>query len=183
MKYSSQVMFFSFQTKNPLATRNLVLYFMEPQNQTVCGLCASKVFVTYSWRGCSRNWNLLLLCFRSWFSASGKRLPSSDPSGFRWQRGFWDFDFCSPCSEVFLIRKHQPEMDTKTHNLLNNLCVLLGIPWSGGACWSLCLTFRSVSWCKWQRWCCQDILLAHYKPLSRDGPLSPVTHKYEYQQP
>lgn len=35
--------------------------------------------------------------------------PASDASGLRHHRGFWDFKLCSARSEVFFIRKHQPE--------------------------------------------------------------------------
>ncbi len=42
------------------------------------------------------------------------------------------------------------------------------------------LTSRSVSWCRWQRWCCRGILPARYKPPSRDGPMLPGTHTHTH---
>lgn len=63
--------------------------------------------VTYRVR---RSWSRApLLGFGSWFSASWKRLPSSYPSGFGGHGGLWDFKFCPSCSEVLLVRQHQPE--------------------------------------------------------------------------
>lgn len=89
--------------------------------------------VTYSTRRRrSRGCNLLLLGFGSWFSASWKWLPSSYPSGFRRHGGFWDFEFCSSCSEVLLIGKHQPETHIQTQWYLNNVSIFSGFLWLGG---------------------------------------------------
>lgn len=142
--------FFSSESKVNLATKH-------PDRQTRC---------PYSgWRRCS-SCDPLLLGFSSRSPASGKWLPSSDPSGFRRQRGFWDFEFRSPRSKVLLIRQHEPETDGWMDGSIPRLNDPL-------LCGSLPLTSRSASLCRLQRWCCRDSLRARYKPPSTDGPTSP----------
>lgn len=121
-------------------------------------------------RSSRRRRSYLLLGFGCWFSAPLKRFPPSYPSGLWRQRGFWDFQLHSSGSEVFLIRKHQPETHT---------CWRIRVKMARGVASAVrlkrrCPTSRSVSGCRSRRWCCQDIPPTRCTPPSTDGLTSPA---------